>query len=143
MNLQAALDALTHADARQRDLAADQLGDLLRTAALTQADTERAVTHLVTVAVTDADWTVRESALNSIVEAFNGKQLPLRLFQPLQHHLAAMPPALLDHALYILAATHDPAARPAIEAFINHPDSNVRRYAAEALSELPGRHTAT
>jgi hypothetical protein len=48
MNLQAAPDALTHADARQRDLAADQLGDLLRAATLTQADTERAVTHLVT-----------------------------------------------------------------------------------------------
>jgi HEAT repeat protein len=55
-----------------------------------------------------------------------------------------MLPALLEHARYILGATHDPAARPAIEAFINHPDANVRRHAADGvLSELPGRRTTT
>jgi HEAT repeat protein len=143
MNLQAALNALAHPDPRHRDLAAAHIGDILRGAVLDQANTERAVTHLVAIAITDVDPTVRESALNSISEAFNSRTLPLTLFQPLQHSLGFMEPALLEHALYVLAATHNPAARPAIEAFINHPDDNVRRSAADALSELPGRQATT
>jgi HEAT repeat protein len=139
MNLQATITALTHNEARQRDLAAAALGDLLRGARLDQADTERIVGHLVTTVVTDTDPTVRESALNSIAEAFNHAELPLRLVQPLQHRLRHMNPAELDYALYILAATHDPAVGPALNAFIDHPDPAVRRYAAEALQELPGR----
>jgi HEAT repeat protein len=141
VNLQALLDQLTHPDTRRRDLAAAELGDLLRTGALNQADTEQTVTRLVTTALHDADPTVRESALHAIDEAFNHRTLPLRLFDDLQRQLTTLEPALLDYALNILACTHDPAARPAIEAFLNHPDPNVRTYTAEALIELPGRQT--
>jgi HEAT repeat protein len=141
VNLQAILDQLTHADPRRRDLAADELGDLLRAGAYNQADTEQSVTHLVTTALHDIDPTVRESALHAINEAFNHRALPLRLFDALQRDLAVLEPALLDYALNILACTHDPAARPAIEVFLNHPNPDVRTSAADALTELPGRRT--
>jgi HEAT repeat protein len=142
MNLETILNALAHHEPHQRDLAAAELGDLLRNAVLNHVDTERVVSQLVTAITTDTDPTVRESALNAIAEAFNYAELPLRLVQPLQHRLHEMSPAELDYALYILAATHDPAAHPAIEAFVNHPDPAVRRYTAEALQELPGRRPA-
>jgi hypothetical protein len=34
-------------------------------------------------------------------------------------------------------APHEPQARPAIEAFLHHPDPAVRSHAADALAELP------
>lgn len=137
--LQAALTDLTHDDSRQRDLAVEHLGDLLRGGALGAADAELAVTQLVALLTAETDPTVQESALNAISEAFNHHQMSLRLFEPLRPLLASMTPALLEHALYILAATHDPHARPTIEAFLNHPDPIVRDHATQALLELPGR----
>jgi HEAT repeat protein len=141
VNFQALLEQLTHADPCRRDLAADQLGDLLRTGAYNQADAEQAVTHLLTTALHDIDQTVRESALHAINEAFDHRALPLQLFDALQHQLASLDPALLDYALNILACTHDPAARPVIEAYLNHTDPDIRTSAADALAELPGRRT--
>ena len=141
MNLQALLDQLTHADPRRRDLAADELGDLLRAGAYNQADTEQIVTLLVTAALHDIDPTVREAALHAVNEAFNHRALPLRLLDALRDHLASLEPALLDYALNILACAHDPAARPAIEAFLDHPNPDLRASAADALTELPGRRT--
>jgi len=137
--LQAALANLTHDDPRHRDLAVEQLGDLLRGTTLTAADAELTVTQLVALLTNEADSTVQESTLHAIAEAFDHHRLNLRLVEPLRPLLAAMPPALLEYALYILAATHDPHARPAIEAFLQHPDSAVRGYAADALAELSGR----
>ena len=139
MNLQATLAALIHNEARQRDLAAAALGDLVRGGLLDRADTERVVGHLVTTVIADTDPTVRETALNSIAEAFIHVELPLSLVQPLQHRLRHMDAEELDYAFYILAATHDLAAGPALRAFLDHADPAVRRYAAEALQELPGR----
>jgi HEAT repeat protein len=141
VNLQALLEQFTHTDPRRRDLAADELGDLLRAGAYNQADTEQAVTHLVTTALHDIDPPVRETALHAVNEAFNHRTLPLRLFDALQGHLASLELALLDYALNILACTHDPAARPAIEALLKHPSPDVRTSAADALTELPGRRT--
>jgi HEAT repeat protein len=137
--LQAALANLTHDDPRHRDLAVEQLGDLLRSTTLTAAGAELAVARLITLLTDEADATVQESALHAIAEAFDHHRLNLRLVEPLRPLLAAMPPALLEYALYILAATHDPHARPAIEPFLQHPDPAVRGYAADALAELPGR----
>jgi hypothetical protein len=53
--LQAALANLTHDDPRHRDLAVEQLGDLLRGTALTAADAELAVTRLVALLTNEAD----------------------------------------------------------------------------------------
>ncbi|TYC19790.1 hypothetical protein FXF52_34825 [Micromonospora sp. MP36] len=140
--------ALTHHDARQRDLAVEALGDLLRTGALDHVDAETAVTALVaaavndpdaavqeSAAVNDPDAAVQESALHAIAEAFDHYELPLRLFHPLQQRLPAMPPNLLaEYALDILAATDDPDARYTIQAFLNHPEPAVRHAAAQAIA---------
>ncbi|PKV82793.1 hypothetical protein [Streptomyces sp. TLI_146] len=111
----AALAALTDRDPNRRDVAADSLGDLLRGTAL-DADTARlAVGHLVSLAVNEPMTTVRESALNSISEAFNHHRLPLDLVEPLAAAMPTMTRELLEHALYILGATHDSQARLLIE----------------------------
>jgi HEAT repeat protein len=135
-----ALADLTRRDTRQRDLAAETLSDLLRTGALAHSDAQAAVTALVALAGNDPDATVQESALHAITEAFDHYELPLRLFRPLQQQMPTMPPILLaEYALYILAATHDPDARPTIETFLAHPDPAVHRAAREAIAELPGQ----
>ncbi len=54
----AALAELANHDARQRDLAAETLSDLLRTGVLDYADAETAVTTLVAAATNDADSAV-------------------------------------------------------------------------------------
>ncbi|MFJ9444335.1 HEAT repeat domain-containing protein [Kitasatospora sp. NPDC101235] len=43
---------------------------------------------------------------------------------------------LLEHALYILGATHSPQARPLIEPFLHHPDPEVRGEAWLAAAEI-------
>ncbi|MFE0654626.1 hypothetical protein ACFVZH_39600 [Streptomyces sp. NPDC059534] len=43
---------------------------------------------------------------------------------------------LLEHALYILGATHDPQASPLIEPFLQHPDPEVREEARLAAAEI-------
>jgi HEAT repeat protein len=139
--LQAALANLTHDDPGHRDLAVEHLGDLLRGTTLNQADAELAVTRLVALLTDEDDPTVQESTLHAIAEAFDHHRLNLRSVEPVRPLLPTMPPALLEYALYILAATRDQQARPAIEAFLQHPDPAVRGYAADALTELPGRST--
>ncbi|MEV0272293.1 HEAT repeat domain-containing protein [Hamadaea sp. NPDC050747] len=138
-HLQATLAGLTDADPRQRDIAAEHLADLLRYTTLAQGDTELAVRELVALLGVESDRDVRESALNALGEAITYHTLNLELFRPLEPMLASMSPRLLEHALYILSATHDPQARATIEAFLNHPDPAVRGYAADALVELAGR----
>jgi HEAT repeat protein len=108
-------------------------------AALDHADAELAVTRLVALLTAEIDPTVQEAALHAIAEAFDHHRLRLELFEPRLPRMAGMSPALLEYALYILAATHDPKARFTIEAFLDHPDTAVRSYVTGALSELPGR----
>ncbi|MDX2937829.1 hypothetical protein [Streptomyces ipomoeae] len=106
----AALEALTDREPDHRDVAADTLGDLLRSTAL-DADTARlAVGRLVSLAINEPVTRVRESALNAISEAFNHHRLPLHLVTPLTAAMPTMEPELLEHALYILGATHAPQA---------------------------------
>jgi hypothetical protein len=92
-----ALEALTERDPKRRDVAADTLGDLLRGTAL---DTDTAclvAARLVSLAVNEPETKVRESALNSISEAFNRHPLPLDLVEPLATAMATMQPEPLAH----------------------------------------------
>jgi HEAT repeat protein len=139
--LQAALADLTHDDPRRRLDAAGTLGDLVGGTGrhLEEAAAEEVVARLVAHFVGEDDLDVQEATLNAIGYAFMHHRPGLHLFEPLRPLLAAMPPALLDYALDILSSTHDPSIRPTIEAFLQHPDPDVRRCAAEALVELRGR----
>ncbi|NUT96200.1 MAG: hypothetical protein HOY78_29655 [Saccharothrix sp.] len=128
--------ALGSAEPRDREVAAAELGDLLRGGGLDAATTERAVARLVEVAVEDSDRDVVEEALHAIGEVH---EVPLRLVLPLTRRMPGWDEHLLDHALAILACTHDPAAKALVEAYADHPHPGVRRSAAEALVELPGR----
>lgn len=136
--LRNALHGLSDPAPRTRDIAAAELGDLLRDNALDDTDAVLAIGPLVTAAVNDPDRTVRESALNSISEAFNHYRLSLDLFTPLVPELAGMDSELLGYALYILGATRDPAAATLIRPFLEHADASVREEAALALTEIPG-----
>lgn len=134
--LHSVLEALTDLDPQTRDIAAAQLGDLLRGNALDDASALQVVGRLVVTAVHDPDWTVKESALNSISEAFNHYRLPLDLFAALVPEMATMDSELLEYTLYILGATQDPAAAVPIRPFLWHTDASVRESAALALTEI-------
>jgi HEAT repeat protein len=137
---QDALARLAHPDSRQRELAAAELGDLLRSDAVDLTNAELVITRLVELVLTDQEHTIAEEALNSIGEGFGHLELPLRLVMPLVRRMPSLPPDLIEYALNILGCTHDPAARPMIVAYLEHPVPAVRDSAEEALRELPGRH---
>ncbi|WP_441250548.1 HEAT repeat domain-containing protein [Kitasatospora sp. McL0602] len=130
------LEALSNCDPNRRDVAADILGDRLRGAALDADSASLVVGRLVSVAVNEPVTKVRESALNSISEAFDHYRLPLRLVEPLAAATPTMERQLVVHALYIFGVTHDPKARPLIEPFLRHPDSEVREEAQLAVAEI-------
>ncbi|GJF34113.1 hypothetical protein KNE206_68130 [Kitasatospora sp. NE20-6] len=54
--------------------------------------------------------TVRESALNSISEAFDHHGLPPDLVEPLTPAMPATERELPEHAVHVLGATRDPRA---------------------------------
>ncbi|WP_245938899.1 HEAT repeat domain-containing protein [Actinacidiphila glaucinigra] len=137
----AALEALTDRDPNRRDVAASVLGDLLRGNALDAEATRLVVGRLVGLTVNEPVAMVRESALNSIGEAFNHHPLPLRLVQPPAAVTPTMEPELLAHALHIFGATHDPQAGPLIEPFLDHPDTEVRGEARRAAAEITASTT--
>ncbi|MFD7943920.1 hypothetical protein [Streptomyces sp. NPDC059744] len=131
-----ALEALTDRDPDRRDVGAASLGDLLRGTAL-DADTARLVVgRLVSLTVNEPVTRVRESALNAVSEAFNNHHLPLDLVKPLAAATPTMETEVLGHTIYILGATHAPKALPMIEAFLNHPDQDVREEARLAAAEI-------
>lgn len=132
----AALEALTDRDPDRRDLAAASLGDLLRGTALDTDTARLVVERLVSLTVNEPVTRVRESALNAVSEAFNHHLLPLDLVKPLAVAMPTMDPELLEHALYILGATHAPEALPMIEPFLAHPDQEVREEARLAAAEI-------
>ncbi|MDX3634670.1 hypothetical protein OG920_07125 [Streptomyces europaeiscabiei] len=142
MNLPPALLADLHApNARDRDAAAEQLGDLLGGPSLTQDETETAVARLLIAAIEDPDDAVRESALNAIGNASERRDLPLHLVAGLAPWLHTMAAPLLEHALGILGSSRDPDAHPMIEPYRQHPMDYVREAAAMALAELPDHNT--
>ncbi|MFF4632696.1 HEAT repeat domain-containing protein [Streptomyces griseorubiginosus] len=131
-----ALETLTDRDPSRRDVAADTLGDLLCGTALDTDTARMVVGRLVSLAVNEPETKVRESALNSISEAFNHHRLPLDLVEPLATAMPTMERELLEHALYILGATYDPRAWLLIEPFFHHPDPRVREDARLAAAEI-------
>ncbi|MHA6764334.1 HEAT repeat domain-containing protein [Streptacidiphilus sp. PAMC 29251] len=135
--LHRALEALTDRTPRTRDIAAAELGDLLRGHALDAPTAVLVVARLVAFTVNEPDRTVRESALNSISEAFNHYRLPLELFTALVPELEGSEPELIGHTLYILGATQDPAAAALIRPLLGHADPSVREEAVLALTEIP------
>ncbi|MGW7486622.1 HEAT repeat domain-containing protein [Streptomyces sp. NPDC054786] len=124
------------ADARQREVWADSLGDLLGSAYLTQADAERVVRWLVQWAVSDMDYAVRESALHAVSEAGVQYELPYTALAPLAANIDSFEPLLLEYVLCSLSATHDKRALRAVEPFLTHPDAGVREEAVLAMAEL-------
>ncbi|MEV0937640.1 HEAT repeat domain-containing protein [Streptomyces phaeochromogenes] len=135
------LAGLNAPSARDRDAAAEQLGDILRSSSLTQHEAETAVAHLLTATIEDPDDAVRESALNAIGNAFERRDLPLHLVEGLAPCLRTMTAPLLEHALGILGSTRDPDAYPVIEPYRHHPVDYVREAAVMALAELPDQNT--
>ncbi|MGW0771893.1 hypothetical protein [Streptomyces sp. NPDC002676] len=101
------------------------------------ADAARLVVgRLVTLVVNEPVTKVRESALNSISEAFDRHSLPLEVVEPLTATMPTMAREHLEHALYILGATHSAQARPLIEPFLRHPDPAVREEARLAAAQI-------
>ncbi|MFE5485910.1 HEAT repeat domain-containing protein [Streptomyces sp. NPDC056527] len=122
--------------ADRRDSCLDAVSDVLETGRLTQDDAERVIERLVTIALSDEGHAVRESALHAICSASTHHELPYRVVEPLAVGAAGFEPLLLDYVLSILGSTHDQAALPIVERFLQHPHLDVRREAADAVHEL-------
>ncbi|PGH45901.1 hypothetical protein COO58_16880 [Micromonospora sp. WMMA1996] len=95
--------------------------------------------ELVALTAAEADERVRESALNACADAATAYMLPLALFRPLTPLLPNLSAELTGYVLLILGLTHDPAARPIITPYLNHPEASVRLEASDALTELAGQ----
>jgi hypothetical protein len=119
---------------KQREFAADSIGDWLERATLAQPDTERVAATLVAAALREPNHAAREAQLHAL--AMTTQQLPLALVRPLGGLLPRLDLEQLGYCLSILAATHDTAAEAAITPFMDHPDPAVRACAKEALTEL-------
>ncbi|MQY05286.1 HEAT repeat domain-containing protein [Actinomadura macrotermitis] len=135
--LDESLARLGDPDPRRRDVAAAEIGDLLRGGGLGFAAATAAVARLVESALGEQDFLARESALHAITEAFGRYEFPLEVVAPLATGRAGIEPVLLGYVLYILSATHDPRACPLVRPFLDHPDPGVREEAALALTEIP------
>ncbi|MGP3987039.1 HEAT repeat domain-containing protein [Streptomyces sp. 3N207] len=138
--IESAWEELNSSDADRRDLCLDAVSDVLETGRLTQDDAERAVERLVTVALSDEGYPVRESALHAVCTASTHYELPYRVVEPLAAGTDGFAPLLLAYVLAILGCTHDQAALPIVERLLHHPHSEVRREAAEAVTELRWHH---
>lgn len=121
---------------RGRDLCLEVVCDVLETGRLTQIDAERAVERLVTVALSDEGYEVRESALHAVSTASTHYELPYRVVEPLAVGADGFEPLLLAYVLGVLGSTHDQAALPVVERFLDHPHSEVNEEASQAVTEL-------
>lgn len=127
---------LESADPRQRELAADILGDRLEQGALLKPDHDLVAAAIVRSALNETDNDARESQLNALGYSFD---LTLPIVEPLIALMPKLDKWQLGYCLDILAATHNPMADATIVAYTDHPDEDVRANAKEALIELHGR----
>ncbi|MFF8262539.1 HEAT repeat domain-containing protein [Streptomyces virginiae] len=134
--IESAWEELNGSDAGRRDLCLDLVSDVLETGRLTPNDAERAVERLVTVALSDEGYPVRESALHAACTASTHYEIPYRVVEPLAVGTDNFEPLLLAYVLAILGSTHDQAALPIVERFLHHPHPEVRTEAADAVNEL-------
>ncbi|MEU4732615.1 hypothetical protein [Streptomyces sp. NPDC023588] len=134
--IESAWRELNSSDVSHRALCLDAVSDLLETGRLTQDDADRIVERLVTVALSDEGYQVRESALHAVCTASTHYTLPYRVVEPLAVGADGFEPILLEYVLGVLGSTHDLAVLPIVERFLQHPQSGVRRGAADAMREL-------
>jgi hypothetical protein len=130
------VDRDTAKEAVRRDVAADELGDLLDAGCLEQADAERVVAVLVEAVTSQRDRDVQEAGLNALSHAVVRHRIPYALLGPIADVTAVLHPRELTYVPFILSATHEPAARAAVEPLLRHPDAEVRAEAAQAIDEL-------
>ena len=130
------IDQLRSDTAKRRELAADYLGDLLEGSSLTTGDHEIIAAALVRAALDESNVDTRESQLNAIAYSF---ELSFGTVEPLIALMSSLDAEQIDYCLWILAATHDPAAEPTITSYAQHTDDRIRTSAREALKELQGR----
>ncbi|MER5555858.1 hypothetical protein ABT001_30025 [Streptomyces sp. NPDC002793] len=141
--VESAWEELASSDAGRRDHCLDAVNDVLETSRLTQNDAERAVERLVTFALSDEGYPVRESALHAVGTASTYYELPYRVVEPLAAGADGFEPLLLAYVLAILGCTHDRAALPIVERFLYHRHPEVRREAADAVTELSWHRRST
>ncbi|WP_020521656.1 HEAT repeat domain-containing protein [Catelliglobosispora koreensis] len=133
------LTELAGSEARQRERAAAELGDLFEAGVLDQDEAELAVAALVDLALAEGAGSVAGESLNSLGKASIHYWPSYSTVSRLITLLPGASVAEIEHILDILASTHDPAAKQIILSYVEHPHVVVRQAAADALEELPGR----
>jgi hypothetical protein len=135
-NIVELISQLGSREARERELAAAYLGDVVEASSLSDGDHETVAAALVRAAVDEDNVSARESQLHAVTYFF---ELSFRTVQPLIALMPTLDAEQIDYCLGILAATRDPAAEAAIRSFIEHSDERIRVSANDALTELRGR----
>jgi hypothetical protein len=144
VSLQKHIEHLRHcAGPSERALAADEIGDLLqRTLAhLTSAKVEQlreAIVEIMSLALKETDCATRESLLHALVNASSLACAKGEFFDPspIASALDGFTEGELEYALYILAFSRCVNYRSIIERYLNHPSSNIRDIARQALQEM-------
>ncbi|MFJ3501463.1 MULTISPECIES: hypothetical protein [unclassified Streptomyces] len=120
-----------------RSACLDSVDDLLEAGLLTREDAERVVGRMARIALSeDEDGAVLESALHAVCTAGTRYTLPLPLVEPLAAAADRFERPLLVYVLSALGSTHDRAAIPLAERFLDHPHPEIRREAEDALTEI-------
>ncbi|MFJ4898913.1 HEAT repeat domain-containing protein [Streptomyces sp. NPDC088727] len=133
--IESAWEELNSSTTGHRGFCLDVVSDVLETGRLTPDDAARVVERLVVVALSDEDYSVLEPALHAIGTASTHYELPYRVVEPLATGTDVFEPELLCYVLGVLGSTHDRAALPVIERFLQHPHPDVRGEAADAVTE--------
>ncbi len=148
-NMKDFLARLHAADSRARDVAAAEIGDLLEADQLGEKDFKSAVRVLMKAALAERDPEAKESMFNALSAAATSTRSWPMNWDPIVAALPNLAPDCLEHALVIVGFSGDAKYRPRIDPFLNHPDSDVRQEALDALQMLPetpspsDRRTAT
>jgi Mg/Co/Ni transporter MgtE len=134
--VQALLSRLGTQKARDREVAAAEIGDYLEAGAIGPGDYPFLVHELMEAALRETDPDARESLFNALSEASLSQKSGEIDWDPIWVALDELPADCLEHALVILGSARQPRYRAKVEKYLSYPDEGVRETAAAALAQM-------
>jgi hypothetical protein len=136
------LARLDSSDARERDLAAAELGDILEADVLTLPQLKKAVRKLLAVAGRETDAATRESIYHALGEADRTKGADRLNWDPVAEAVDTLPLDCLEYALSLLGFSGKAEYEAKVRRFVTHPDEGVRDTALDSLAQIEAKRKA-
>lgn len=130
------LARLESKDARCRDVAAAEIGDLMEADYLTKRDYRKAVKSLIAAIERETDLDAKESMFNALSFASSSDNAAAINWDPIADRLDALDVACLEHALIILGDSGNAKYKPLLKRFLDHGNEVIASTAADALKTL-------